>query len=138
MTRLLCILAVVVPGLTSCSQLLRLALQNNTGAEVEICNLLRHDNPCVSAKSYDEAHMLMVADQAAPSWLFRISTGAAANTYDFGHTDLWKLRSLPCKGGCEVVVQLEPKGLIYWVDVSRNPGVPAPVQPNGFPVRPGA
>ena len=127
----------LVPALISCSPLLTLVVQNNTGAEVQICNLLRHDNPCVSAEAHEQARILLVADRAAPSWRLRISTAAVSKTYDFG--DLWRLRSVPrCHTGCEVEVQLETDGLIYWVDVSRNPGVSAPVQPDGFPVRPGA
>ena len=39
---------------------------------------------------------------------------------------------------CEPVVQLEPDGFLYWVDASRNTAGPAPVQPDGFPIRPGA
>jgi hypothetical protein len=136
MKRLLCTLPLVVPGLTSCSSLLNLAVQNNTGGEVEICNLLRHENSCVSAKSHAEARILMVADEPGKAWRFRVSAGEASNTYTFGN--LWSLRSLPCNSGCEVVVQLEPDGLIYWVDASRNRAVPAPAQPDGFPVRPGA
>jgi hypothetical protein len=131
--------ALVVPALTSCSQLLSLAVRNNTDAELEICNLLRHDKPCVSAKSHEQARIVMTADHPASSWAFRISSTTASKTYDFGSLDLWKLRSVPhCWGDCEVVVQLEPNGLLYWVDASRNPALPAPVQPDGFPVRPGA
>jgi hypothetical protein len=133
------VLALVVPGLAGCSQLLHLAVRNNTRDEVQICNLQRHDNACVSAKSHDQARVLLVADHPASSWVLRISTAAASKTYNFGHIDLWKLRSLPtCEHDCDVAVQLEPDGLIYWIDASRNASVLAPVQPDGFPVRPGA
>src|SRR5258708_38834546 len=118
------VLALVVPGLAGCSQLLHLVVRNNTSDEVEICNLQRHDNACVSAKSHDQARMLLVADHPASSWVLRISTSAASKTYNFGQVDLWKLRSShTCEHNCDVAVQLEPDGLIYWIDASGNASV---------------
>ena len=131
------VLALVALGFGGCQPLLYLEIRNNTNAEVEICNMQLRDNACVFAKPHAEARMLLVADHPAPSWVLRTSSGAASNTYDFDHVEFWKLRSSrSCIDGCNVPLQLEPDGLIYWVDATTNPSAPA--QPDGFPVRPGA
>jgi hypothetical protein len=64
-------------------------------------------------------------------------------TYDFGHVDLWKLRSVDScstlrRRSCEVAVQLKQDSFIYWVSSSRNATDSTTVQPDGFPIRPGA
>ena len=143
MTRLRCVLALLAFGVTGCSPLFYMTVQNNSAAEVEICNLHRHDNACVSAAPHGHARVLLVADYAASSWAFRISSSAGSETYDFGHVDLSKVGSVhTCsmfnRRSCELVVRLEPDGFLYWVNASRNTAGPAPVQPDGFPIRPGA
>jgi hypothetical protein len=143
MKRQSCVLALLALGVAGCSQLGYLVVHNNSAVEVEICNLHRHDNACVSAAPHGYARVLLVADYAASSWVFRVSTSAGSNTYDFGRVELWKLRSVDTcsmfkKHSCEIAVQLEPDGLLYWVDASRNTAGPALVQPDGFPIRPGA
>ena len=42
MTRLRCVLALLVFGVTGCSPPFYMTFQNNSAAEVEICNLHRH------------------------------------------------------------------------------------------------
>jgi hypothetical protein len=143
MTRLRCVLALLVFGVTSCSPPFYMTVQNNSATEVEICNLHRHENACVSAAPHGHARVPLVADYAASSWAFRISSSAGSKTYDFGHVDLSKVGSVDTcsmfnRRSCELVVQLEPDGFLYWVDASRNTAGPAPVQPDGFPIRPGA
>jgi len=62
MTRLRCVLALLVFGVTGCSPLFYMTVQNNSAAEVELCNLHRHDNACVSAAPQGHARVLLVAD----------------------------------------------------------------------------
>jgi hypothetical protein len=143
MTRLQCVLALLVFGVIGCSPGFYMTVQNNSAADVEICNLHRHENACVSAAPHGHARVLLVADYAASSWAFRISSSSGSKTYDFGHVDLSKVGSFDTcamfnRRSCKLVVQLEPDGFLYWVDASRNAARPAPVQPDGFPIRPGA
>jgi len=133
------VLALVVLGFGGCQPLLYLKIRNNTNAEVEICNMQLRSNACVPAKPHTQARVLLLADYPAPSWVLRISSGTASKTYDFDHIHFWKLRSSrACVDDCDVPLQLEPDGFIYWVDARANPSAAAPVQPDGFPVRPGA
>jgi hypothetical protein len=136
-------LVLTVIAVAGCSRIVDLAFKNDTGTAVDICNLHRRANACVSAPSHSLVKVPLVSDEAAPSWVFRISSNGVSKTYDFGHIELWKLRSAdPCSNfsrrGCEVRVQLGQDGLIYWVDSSNAGGTTPPMQPDGFPVSPGA
>jgi len=133
-------LAALTLSASGCSTVLNLAFHNDTARDVEVCNLHRAANACVTVGTHSVVRMPLVADHAAESWAFRVSAGDVSRSYDFGHIDLWRLRSGSCRTpwsrGCEVDVRLDANGLIYWVAASENAAAGA--QPDGFPIAPGA
>ena len=136
----LLVLALTVSG---CSQLLSLALYNNTAATIQVCNLHRRGNACQVIPPRSIAGVLLVADERSASWQFRISSGDSARNYELGAAaSLWELRSGHCMGISQkpcVAVQLQPNGLLYWVDSANSVRSGSmPPQPQGFPIAPGA
>src|SRR5205807_7721393 len=77
------------------------------------------------------------ADVFSYDLAFRVSAGDSSRRYDFGHVDLWKLRSGSCNTvwsrSCEVAVRYDADGVIYWLASSRTGATPG--QPDGFPIR---
>src|SRR6266403_2702031 len=134
------LLAPLALAASGCSIVLSLAFHNDTASDVEVCNLRRATNACVIARAHSVVRIPLVADHVAESWAFRVSDRDSSRRYDFGHVDLWQLRSGSCNTvwsrSCEVAVRYDADGVIYWLGSSRTGATPA--QLDGFPIRPGA
>jgi len=116
---LLYLSVLILPG---CSQLLTLDVYNNTSTRVEVCNPLRHKDPCVVIGPRAAAPMLLTADDSTSSWQFRIKSDDGTHLYSFGADgSLRPLRSKRCMlhKPC-LAVRIESDGLLYWADSSGS------------------
>lgn len=125
--------------LAGCSELVIGAVFNNTESSIQICNPSLHSDACQTIQPHAEAAVTLVADQAASSWRFRITSNQLVATYDLGNQNLYALSTSHCSrvphGRRCIGLQLQSDGKLYWVDsADAMPVATFPKQPSGFPV----
>ncbi len=125
-----------------CSFLVELAFFNNSGRAVEVCNLNLDTPSCQTITANRLEKVLLVSDRAAELWRYEIKTGDNSDIYEFKfgtypeHASEVYCRSFIQKR-CDIPVQLERNGLLYWGGKSNElPVKEYPSQPKGFPVAP--
>jgi hypothetical protein len=133
-----CAIFMLLLGLCGCPYISLVTLYNNNNATVVFCDLHAYNNPCRSVPGHAIVREPYLGDPT--SWDFRISSGATSRTYKVSREiKFWSLRSTHyCyfAEGCDVPLQLEPDGLLYWVGTEATMPVHTfPPQPPGFPLR---
>jgi len=128
-------------SLSGCSRLVTLVVLNNSGSPVEACNLNSASAPCARIPPGGAGEVLLVGDQAAPSWRLRITASGSESIYEFNlssdpQVPVYCERKRP--RGCWVSLQLESDGLLYWAGEVRDEAIDSlPPQPSRFPVAAG-
>ena|SRR5277367_1170922 len=137
-----CAVLILLLGMCSCSSVSLVTLYNNSNTTVVFCNLHARNNRCQTIPSHALVRTGYLSRQDSRSWDFRISSGATSRIFSVPvEMTIWKLRSTHyCyfPQGCDVPIQLEPDGLLYWVGTAATMPIQTfPPQPAGFPIRGG-
>ncbi len=139
-------LAIIVISsmLHGCSSVVDLVVANNSGRPLEICNLNLDLPRCVSVDSGQVQDLPLVSDYAAAAWRLHVGAPGVQRVHEFTLAGKPEFASdMICSGflglRCEVGVQIEQDGRLYWVGARvREPVDNFPEQPAGFPVAPSA
>ena len=125
-------------SLQGCSFAVNLAFFNNTEATIEICNLNKTEHNCYKVGSNTLIKIPLIASVQLGKWKYSINQ--KEYNFKFGvypeHAS-----NFYCSGfiqkRCDVPVQFESNGLLYWAGKeSQLPVKNFGMQPLGFPVKP--
>ena len=134
--------AILIVGLSlsGCSFLVELALFNNSGQDISVCNLNHSNKPCQTISNNAIGLVTLISNKAASNWSYSIND----RVYNFNFGSYPEhVSNIYCSGfvqkRCAISIQYQNNGLLYWA--GKNQELPVdnfPNQPEGFPVEPNA